>query len=49
MSAERYVAKRSGSQGAELAGPLALPYYLGDGVAPAAFERLALAGRLFVA
>ena len=28
---------------------LALPYHLGDGVAPAAFQRLALAGRLLVA
>src|SRR5918994_2341084 len=34
---------------AELAGALALPYYLGDGVAPPAFERLALAGRLPIA
>src|SRR5829696_955584 len=33
----------------ELAGALALPHHLSDGVAPAAFERLALAGRLVIA
>src|SRR5215218_8081340 len=33
----------------ELAGALALPYHLRNRVAPAAFERLALAGRLLVA
>src|SRR5215204_319161 len=33
----------------ELAGALALSYHLGDGVAPPAFERLALAGRLVIA
>src|SRR5215218_345364 len=35
--------------GPEVSGALALSYYLGDGVAPAALERLALAGRLLVA
>src|SRR5215204_6397171 len=33
----------------ELAGPLALPNHLSDGVAPATLQRLALAGRLFIA
>src|SRR5919107_1672447 len=33
----------------ELAGSLSLPYHLGDGVAPPAFERLAFAGRLLIA
>src|SRR5215213_1439327 len=38
-----------GVAGSELARALALPYHLGYGVAPPAFERLALAGRLVVA